>query len=1071
MFDMLFGIPAYIVLLLMGENGETVQVALRIRPLVESEIARGCQVSLSTVADQPQVQVLGTDKAFTFNHVFCQEDSQAKFYDTAIKDLVSRLFKGYNVTILAYGQTGSGKTYSIGTCYTGQDDMGVIPRAIADIFSRVKEMEDWNFKISVSFMELYQEQLFDLLAPTRCVVDLREDSKGIVIPGLTEVPVKTAEDMTACLVQGSAGRATGATAMNSQSSRSHAIFTVNIEQVKLNNINEATSAKFHLVDLAGSERSKKTKATGERFKEGVNINRGLLALGNVISALGDGTQSFISYRDSKLTRLLQDSLGGNSLTLMIACVSPADYNLQETLSTLRYADRARHIKNKPIINQDPQAAEISRLKQQLQEMRLLMIQGGGDGTGCPPEHTKLLEENLFLRTKANSLTEQLGNLINQNLYLVERAHLAEQARARMHLKVSELQAEYDLTMDELNLTLQQVTCPAEFVDQLRKLSGVQKRIKEIQEEQRRGEDELLTHELSQGTVRTEGLDLADEQDIAEKREVHTMQQAKLNNELQELNRALALKEELASQLTANLGQITTVREEYERNQALVETLKKEKDELQQALRNVHVNNSSNKMAEQRRKQVQELELKIANLTKKIQEQANIIKMKGKSDEKITILQNEIQTMKQIKVRLIRQMKAESEKFKLWKQERERELIKLKDQDRKRQNQIVKMERLHAKQQNVLKRKVEEAVAINKRLKDALALQKSVQDRRHKGDNMSKVQTWVSHELEVLVSTVAAERSLEELVEDRAIINSQLSHLKQQVQSGNLSKEELVGVKEDMKQLGEDLELRSAQIADLQQKIDDSDQENKTKTRWDTLQSMGEAKIALVYLFDVAAEVKRDVASKTHKLAEIEEALKRAEEKLAQDELELREVMSNHKEEIHRLEKEHQNKLFLLLRQLNGSGAGGDTALLERIKILEAELEHMEELQRLLEDQRTEVDKLRNLLDQRTAELEKIKQITPTKNKTFKNKAKPGTSHHTKISYTANHLDIDDDKFQESFEDDDNEKDPDWMKTPLFKKLQNLKYKDSQKKLHFDSSGEEENTDDKENSENENKKPR
>nr|CAD7424770.1 unnamed protein product [Timema monikensis] len=271
--------------------------------------------------------------------------------------------------------------------------------------------------------------------------------------------------------------------------------------------------------------------------------------------------------------------------------------------------------------------------------------------------------------------------------------------------------------------------------------------------------------------------------------------------------------------------------------------------------------------------------------------------------------------------------------------------------------------------------------------DALALQKSVQDRRHKGDNMSKVQTWVSHELEVLVSTVAAERSLEELVEDRAIINSQLNQLKQQVQSGNLSKDELAGIKEEMKQLGEDLDLRSAQIADLQQKIDDSDQENKTKTRWDTLQSMGEAKIALVYLFDVAAEVKRDVASKTHKLAEIEEALKRAEEKLAQDELELREVMSNHKEEIHRLEKEHQNKLFLLLRQLNGSGAGGDTALLERIKILEAELEHMEELQRLLEEQRTEVDKLRDLLDQRTAELEQMKQTTPNKNNKLKNKAK------------------------------------------------------------------------------------
>ena len=233
----------------------------------------------------------------------------------------------------------------------------MIPRSVRDIFQFILEEQDKDFRVGVSFMELYNEQLFDLLSnkPRKedTIVDIREDTQGIKIPGLTEMDITSVATTMTALEKASEGRVTAATAMNARSSRSHAIFTLSIESRSKEDGKTLTVSKFHMVDLAGSERQKKTKAKGDRLKEGININMGLLSLGNVISALGEenrGANSHIPYRDSKLTRLLQDSLGGNSHTLVIACVSPADSNREETMSTLRYADRARKIKNKPIIN-------------------------------------------------------------------------------------------------------------------------------------------------------------------------------------------------------------------------------------------------------------------------------------------------------------------------------------------------------------------------------------------------------------------------------------------------------------------------------------------------------------------------------------------------------------------------------------------------------------------------------------------------------------------------------------------------------------------------------------------------
>lgn len=251
--------------------------------------------------------------------------------------------------------------------------------------------------------------------------------------------------------------------------------------------------------------------------------------------------------------------------------------------------------------------------------------------------------------------------------------------------------------------------------------------------------------------------------------------------MQDLTRALAIKEQLAATLLANSSNISTLNPEHEDNmkhlESQINTLQHERDLLQQQLKSAQSNNASGKIAEQRRKRLQELEAQMTELKKKLLEQSKIIKMKEKSDEKVVVLNNEIKSMKAMKVRLIRQMKQESEQFRDWKLPREKELNKLRDQDRKRQNIMTRMENMHTKQLNVLKGKVEEAAAINKRLKDALTLQKQCQEKRFQTHGKpERIQAWLSQELEVSASTVAAERVREKLIEDRALLSQQLTEL-------------------------------------------------------------------------------------------------------------------------------------------------------------------------------------------------------------------------------------------------------------------------------------------------------
>lgn len=375
-------------------NEKTVRVAVRIRPLIERELEDNSQVCTTVFPNEHQI-CIGDDKTFTYDYVFDQDSKQSTIYDLCVKNLVEGCFSGYNATVLAYGQTGSGKTYTMGiepqALVDFDEDLGgIVPRAVGQLFDGIERRKSEathknlapEFTIRAQFIELYNEDIIDLLDNGNNIngrklftkpIRIHEANGSIVVSGVIHRPINSAREALDCLMNGSRFRRTASTKMNTHSSRSHAIFTLTIEQTRVAKEShdvETLLAKFHFVDLAGSERLKRTGATGQRAKEGISINSGLLCLGNVISALYKSKkQSHIPYRNSKLTRLLQDSLGGNSQTLMIACISPCRRDFMESLSTLRYANRAKNIRNKVTINQDTASHIIASLRRQVQELK------------------------------------------------------------------------------------------------------------------------------------------------------------------------------------------------------------------------------------------------------------------------------------------------------------------------------------------------------------------------------------------------------------------------------------------------------------------------------------------------------------------------------------------------------------------------------------------------------------------------------------------------------------------------------------------------------------------------------
>ncbi|XP_044063361.1 kinesin-like protein KIF13A isoform X8 [Siniperca chuatsi] len=410
-----------------------VKVAVRVRPMNRREIELNtkCVVDMEdnqTVLHPPPSNAKGENsrkqpKVFAFDHCFWSMDDsnvpkyagQEVVFKCLGEGILENAFQGYNACIFAYGQTGSGKSFSM---MGNGEQPGLIPRLCCSLFERVHREgnEAHTFKVEVSYMEIYNEKVRDLLDPkgSRQSLKVREHKVlGPYVDGLSQLAVTSFEDIEVLMSEGNKSRTVAATNMNEESSRSHAVFSIIVTQtlydLQSGNSGEKVS-KLSLVDLAGSERVSKTGAAGERLKEGSNINKSLTTLGCVISALADqsagkGKAKFVPYRDSVLTWLLKDNLGGNSKTAMIATVSPAADNYEETLSTLRYADRAKRIVNHAVVNEDPNARIIRELREEVEKLKVQLSQA--ESMKAPELKEKLHESEKLIQEMTVTWEEKL----------------------------------------------------------------------------------------------------------------------------------------------------------------------------------------------------------------------------------------------------------------------------------------------------------------------------------------------------------------------------------------------------------------------------------------------------------------------------------------------------------------------------------------------------------------------------------------------------------------------------------------------------------------------------------------
>lgn len=874
----------------------SVKVAVNVRPLIGDEISQGCRECVSVSPVTPQVQ-MGTH-SFTFDHVYgCGSNASPSslMFKECVAPLVHGLFHGYNATVLAYGQTGSGKTYTMGTAFKDGTSNGLIPQVMTSLFNKIESVkkQQMEFQLHVSFIEILKEEVLDLLdsvnggAPGKgkSPVQIRESPNGVItLSGATEVPIATKAEMASCLEQGSLSRATGSTNMNNQSSRSHAIFTITLEQTrKITPISvvedtvdedmgaEYSCAKLHLVDLAGSERAKRTGSGGARLKEGIHINRGLLALGNVISALGDEKKrkegAHVPYRDSKLTRLLQDSLGGNSKTVMIACISPADINAEETLNTLKYANRARNIQNKPVANKDLICNEMQKMRQQLQNLQAALCARGE----TPSKEVQVMREKIM---KLESANDELSRELH--IYRSKRA-----------------------TLDYCNMNTQEDGVSSTKDDCLK-----------------RGFESIDSdYEMSDATSGG----ISEDIDGAAKEWEHALRQNNMGNELSELSKRLEEKE---SEMKICGAGTEIIRQHFEKKMMELEkekrTVQVERDLLLAEVEKLAA--SSDRQAQVARdshaQKLKALETQISNLKKKQENQVEALKQKQKSEDAAKRLQAEIQCIKAQKVQLQHKMKQEADQFRQWKASQEKELLQLKKEGRKTEHERLKLEALNRRQKMVLHRKTEEAAMATKRLKELLESRKSSvaangqpPTRQVNGKNLQK---WIDNELEVMTKVHQVRSQYEKQIQVRAALAEELTSLKREMDFASTPHQEKNGQfrflstktrLERIASLESMLDVSSNALTAMASQLSEAEEREHnlhTKTRWNSIKSMTDAKCLLQYVFNSTAEARCKIWEKDMDIKEKTEQLNDLLCLLQLSEVQNREILKEKKTREHTL---------------------------------------------------------------------------------------------------------------------------------------------------------------------------
>ncbi|KAL6259324.1 hypothetical protein P5V15_009240 [Pogonomyrmex californicus] len=877
-------------------DDSSVRVAVRIRPQVAREVIDMCRICTQVPQGEPQV-FLGPDKAFTYDYVFDTQASQSTIYETCVSHLVEGALDGYNATVLAYGQTGSGKTYTMGTGFDVEVDeiiVGIIPRAIRHLFNGIANKQERarervqmppEFKITAQFLELYNEDLKDLLESggPRGGARIHEDTMGnIHLTGVEPRVVTSPEQALEYLRLGALSRTTGSTQMNMQSSRSHAIFTLYIKQqrcikvedpdadvdtsgVELANEFETLTAKFHFVDLAGSERLKRTGATGDRAKEGISINCGLLALGNVISALGDKTKKalHIPYRDSKLTRLLQDSLGGNSQTVMIACVSPSDRDFMETLSTLKYANRARNIKNKVTINQDKSSRTIASLRREIQQLQLELMeyrQGkrivGEDGVNDTWHENQMLSSELqSLRTRVKALSETVEALTAKNaLLLAEKAAgqwVAVSSKSQGDDQVTSLVQGYVQEIEELRARLLEAEAMYQqlkkrqmlvnaanpygdssyhsdsisvLIDAKRDVEKEMEMLKALKEQYSHSGNAIKSMDEGEidDTENVQDSVSEDDSDDDSDRKEEDEEEAAMGRELEALTSDIDVKQRLIQELELSQRRLQTMKQHYEDKlsqlQARIRDTQEERDKVL-----ISLQQQPTPPTEKVKKLRDEYEKKLANMQKEMRllqsakkEHARLLKNQSQNENRLRGLRNELSEMKRAKVKLLNKMREEAQRHKENELRRNREIAQLRKESRRHANVIRTLEADKRMKEVVLRRKQEEVTALRRKdkgLSQKAAGRAPIKQLNHK----ALKQRWQTFERTIAKQALAkqaaaeTEREMERLLQEREELGRDLEKLQKH-------RSQITSARGDITDIDEEIDNVESKISYLQDSI-------------------------------------------------------------------------------------------------------------------------------------------------------------------------------------------------------------------------------------------------------------
>lgn len=537
------------------------------------------------------------------------------------------------------------------------------------------------------------------------------------------------------------------------------------------------------------------------------------------------------------------------------------------------------------------------------------------------------QENSKLLT--NRLEEMLHEVVNMQYRLNETEEMSEKLISKAKLIKEKC--------FELNDNITQDDCPVELIIQSSQIKELKNLIVEM---------EALTNCNSKTIVETSTpaskyeINLLNSSNTDTEMSRYTSKQIGIQDDLKQMKSELQLKEELLHRYMDNLSSFETLKTDgaTKNYEEIISKLEEEKEELKNTLK-VKTNNVSAKLAEERRKRVQTLEQEIADMKKKNLQQAQILKHREQQIGKIDLLQKEIHEMKSQKVQLIRNMKTESERFRQWKLQREKELTQLKAKDRKLANEMARKDLLHDKQKNILKRRVDESLMTIKRLKDTLEKGKNNKRPHKPNGKVDHIKGWIDEELEVILSVIDAKQSLDQLIEDRSVMNLQLNQLKKQFELSNNDHAEIATLQED-------IEMRNAQISDLRDKISTSNVEKNVQTVCEGLHSMPETKAAVKYLFNRICDFRTEYVSNLTKLQDLRSSNELAEMKRTnEDESQKREIQSL-VEQKHGIEKDYEEKISILLRQLNSTGERNA----EVDQIQEETLENLRVKNELLESQ-------------------------------------------------------------------------------------------------------------------------